>query len=192
MIPEDATAPDFTLDGVIDGTRRSYSLSRELEAGNRVLLLFYPADFSPVSTRELCAIRDAEWLVESPGLLVWATSGDSTYAHRAFAAEFDLNFPLLTDSNGAVAERYDAVEDEWEGNHRVPKRSVFLVDADRRIRYAWQTDDPHLEPDPSPALVGYRKLLELGSAAVPADFDVSVDYDETVMSRSSYEVGFLR
>jgi len=59
MLSTGTRAPDFELPGVV-GERVRYRLS-ERTADGKVLLAFYPCDFSPVCTRELCAIRDVEW-----------------------------------------------------------------------------------------------------------------------------------
>ena len=131
MLREGATAPEFELSG-IDGPGdedddphefREFVLSELLKDGP-VLLAFYPGDFSPVCIEELCPLRD-------------------------------LQFPLLSDVEGEVCRAYDAVhETDFEGGIEagLPKRTVYVVDADRTIRYAWQTDDPHERPYFEPAL----------------------------------------
>jgi hypothetical protein len=80
-----------------------------------------------------------------------ATNRDEMLAgkvsHRAFADAEELGFPLLSDSDGGVAESYDVFYEEFNGHKRIAKRSVFVVDTDGTIRYAWSTDDPSVQPD---------------------------------------------
>ncbi len=113
------------------------------------MLVFYPFDFSPVCTTELCRFRDAEWLTMTPDVDVWAISRDGGYAHQRFVETYDLSFPLLSDVEGRAVDRYDVRYDEFERHGGVAKRAVYVVDADRTIRYAWDTEDPYDDPDVS-------------------------------------------
>lgn len=140
-------APDFALTGVRMGEKRDYTLADETNAGNHVVLFFYPADFSPVCTPEMCAIRDSEFFEFTPDVLPWAISGDTTYAHSAFAEQYDLDFPLLSDTDTAVAKSYDVRYDTWEGQRNIPKRGIFLVDPQRRLRYVWTSEDAYVVPE---------------------------------------------
>jgi peroxiredoxin len=175
MVQKGDTAVDFTLPGHVNGTDKSFSLSDATDQDHCVLLLFYPFDFSPVCTNELCAIRDAEWFELTPDLDVWAISGDSTYAHREFADEYGLNFPLLSDSHGRIADEYDVCYEEWENHEYVPKRAVFLIDSDRKVRYAWHTENALEKPDFFPVKEALDNLTEDDDTD---DFDLSVEYDE--------------
>jgi len=140
-------APSFTLPGVRDDQFELFDLQDATAGGNAVLLLFYPCDFSPVCTRELCEFRDAELFQLTPNLEVWAASSDSCYAHRAFSNEYGLNFPLLSDNQGRVADDYGVCLPEWEHHSNVPGRAVFLIDSQQTIRYTWQTNDTSTAPD---------------------------------------------
>jgi len=178
MVTEGARAPAFELPGMTDGSFEKFSLTDAIDQDHAVLFLFYPFDFSPVCTNELCAIRDAEWFQFTPNLEVWAASGDSAYAHRAFAEEFGLNFPLLSDSHGSVATAYDVCYDEWENHESVPKRAVFLIDSSRTIRYAWSTDDALEKPDFFPVKEALDRLTEERDGFGADDVDLAVEYDE--------------
>ena len=147
MVLEGDTAPDFELPGVAAGAKSRYRLSEATGRGKYVLLIFYPADFSPVCTAEMCAIRDSEFFTFETDVEVWGVSGDSVYSHRAFGDQHDLTFPLLSDTERVVAEEYDNRYDEWEGQRLMTKRAVFLVDPNRKVRYFWQSDDAYAEPD---------------------------------------------
>lgn len=178
MIQKGDTAPDFTLPGFANDTLDTFDLTAQTDQNRAVLLLFFPFDFSPVCTNELCAIRDAEWFQLTTDLDVWAISGDSAFAHRAFADEYDLTFPLLSDSHGNVADAYDVCYDEWENHERVPKRAVFLVDTDKTVRYAWQTDDAFEKPDFFPVKAAVDELVADHDDFSSEELDLSVEYDD--------------
>jgi peroxiredoxin len=148
MLTTGASAPDFDIIGTDGHEIRKYSLADLTESGAAVLL-FYPFDFSPVCTAEMCEFRDSEWLTVTPELDVVGISTDSTYSHRQFIDQNDLPFPLLSDHDGSVSEAYGVLEDELEEHPRVSGRGVFLVDEERTIRYAWEaevyTDDPDID-----------------------------------------------
>jgi len=162
MLREDVTAPEFELSG-IDGPGdegddpyefREFVLSELLEDGP-VLLAFYPGDFSPACTEELCSLRDLHFEAVGGSATVYGISRDTLFTHEAFAYGHDLQFPLLSDVRGDVCRAYDAVhETDFGGGVEagLPKRTVYVVDADRTIRYAWQTDDPYEQPEFEPAL----------------------------------------
>lgn len=178
MVENGDVAPEFALPGFNSGGIGTFELSAAADQDKGVLLVFYPFDFSPVCTNELCAIRDCEWFQFTPDLDVWAISGDSVYAHRAFAEEYDLPFPLLSDSHGRVASAYDVCYEEWEDHESVPKRAVIFVDAKQTVQYVWQTDDAYEKPDFSPV-----KAAIDGSAAEhiesdAADIEFSVEYED--------------
>lgn len=146
MISEGAHAPGFTLPGSDGEEQRQYELSTFTRSGATVLV-FYPFDFSPVCTSELCEFRDAEWLTLTPNVDVLGISTDSAYSHRRFIDEHDLSFPLLSDTSGDVIDEYGVKYEEWEGHREVSKRAVFVLDEDQRVRYAWATDDAIQNPD---------------------------------------------
>lgn len=178
MLEHGDTAPPFTLPGIANDAADTFQLQAAADHNHAVLLLFFPFDFSPVCTNELCAIRDAEWFQFTPDLDVWAISGDSVYAHQAFADKFDLNFPLLSDSHGRVADAYDVCYDEWEQHEYVPQRAVFLVDAERTIRYAWQTEDAFTKPDFFPVKAALDELAAEREDFAPNEIDLRVKYDD--------------
>jgi len=140
-------APDFTLPGYYAGEFDTYSLADASAAGKRVLLTFYPGDFSPICSQQLCEYRDADWYTYKTDLQIYGISRDTVFSHKKFAEQNNLNHPLLSDVPGDVCQEYDALVDEFEGMESVPRRSVFLVDSDQTIRYVWRTDDNWERPD---------------------------------------------
>jgi len=177
MRSEGATAPAFELPGVSDGTTETFSLEAALDEDRAVLLVFYPFDFSPVCVEELCAIQDAQWFEFTPALDIWAVSADSTYSHRAFADEYGLTFPLLSDADGSTAEAFGVRHDEAQGHPGVPQRAVFLVDDDRTIRYAWSTENVFEKPDFVPVKEAVDELATIDPALAPDDADLEVTYE---------------
>lgn len=184
MLTVGDTAPDFSLVGIDSGEKGTFTLSDATDAGNYVVLFFYPADFSPVCTPEMCAIRDAEFFEFTDGVVPWGISGDTTYAHRAFAEQYSLDFPLLADTGHDVARAYDVHYDEWEGHRGIIKRGVFLVGPDRAVRYAWQSDDAYVQPDLWPLKEAIDTAVAEGNldAEIPSG-DLEPEYDSTDISR---------
>ena len=118
-------APDIQLPAD-DGS--DFVLSEHL--GQRILLVFYPGDNTPVCTRQLCEYRDGIESFAGLGVTVVGISSDSLASHRQFREKHDLPFVLLSDQSLEVAERYDC-----KGMLGM-KRAVFLVDEAGIIRYA--------------------------------------------------------
>jgi len=131
-------APDFCLPS---DRGEEFCLSRH--AGQRLLLVFYPGDDTPVCTRQLCEYRDGIESFAQLGVTVVGISSDSLDSHRKFRAKYDLPFILLSDESLDVARAYDC-----KGPFGM-KRAVFLVDENGLIRYA------HIE-----ALALFRRRAE--------------------------------
>jgi len=125
-------APDFTVPGT-DGTeagRRSYSLSEF--RGRPVVLVFYPADHSPVCTAQLTSYSHDIGQFAHLGAQVLALSPQSVAEHEAFAeANGGFAFPLLEDRDKAVATSYDIL-----GPLGFYRRSIFVLDQTGVIGYA--------------------------------------------------------
>lgn len=68
-------------------------------------------------------------------------------AHKQFIQEYDLPFPLLSDTEGEVVEQFDLAYDEFEHHTRVPKRAILTLDEPHDIRYKWYTDDAYTAPN---------------------------------------------
>lgn len=150
MIAEGDRAPGFDLPGTTadahdeDVTR--HTLADALEDGP-VVLSFYLFDFHPECTDHMCSLHDLAWLELEDDVTVFGVSTDKSFSHKAFADSENIAFRLLSDSDGSVAEEYGVLYDEFNGHKRVSKRSVFVVDTDQTVQYAWVTEDPHTQPD---------------------------------------------
>jgi peroxiredoxin Q/BCP len=119
-------APPFTLPATGGGT---VSLSDYL--GRPVVIAFYPGDDTPVCTRQLNSYNDEMSQFESLNAQVLGISAQSIASHDAFSAKHGFGFPLLADTDKAVAETYGTL-----GPLGFPRRSVFVVDGGGTIRYA--------------------------------------------------------
>ena len=120
------TAPDFTLPGT---GGRSYSLSEY--KGQAVVLVFYPADDTPVCTTQLSTYSSEIERFSGLGAQVLALSPQGVESHETFAERLGLSFPLLADEEKEVGRLYGIV-----GPLGFYRRSVFVIDADGVVRYA--------------------------------------------------------
>jgi peroxiredoxin len=145
VINQHDPAPEFTLPGIEGEQIEEYSLQNYTEEG-AVVLVFYPFDFSPVCSEVMCTFRDAEFLTFTENLDVFGISLDSCYAHQRFIQEYDLPFPLLSDTVGRVTEQYGLDYDKWEHHEGVPKRALVTIDDSNTVQYLWHTDDAYDSP----------------------------------------------
>jgi peroxiredoxin Q/BCP len=120
------TAPDFTLPAT---GGRSISLSDF--RGQPVVIVFYPGDDTPVCTKQLCSYNNELAQFADVGAQVLAISAQDIESHERFAAKHQFTFPLLSDTDKAVAGKYGTL-----GPLGFPRRSVFVVDAQGVVRYA--------------------------------------------------------
>ena len=118
-------APDFTLPGTGGG---SYSLADFL--GKPLVLVFYPGDDTPVCTKQLNSYNEGLDQFTKLDAQVVGISAQSIDSHEVFAGKHGLAFPLLADTDKAVAGRYGTL-----GPLGFPRRSVFIIDRTGTIRY---------------------------------------------------------
>lgn len=152
------TAPCFTIPGTDGESIEQYSLAESVANGPTVLL-FYPFDFSPVCVEQLCTFRDAEWLTFTEDVDVWGISPDSAHSHRAFSNKYDLQFPLLSDRLGEVADQFGLLIDEFEHHKAIPQRAIITIDSAQTIKYRWVADGQYQSPAPEEiegAIAWYR------------------------------------
>jgi thioredoxin-dependent peroxiredoxin len=139
MLKEGSTAPAFkTTDG--EGNAVSLKDFR----GQKVVLYFYPKDDTPGCTKEACSFRDAFADFEKAGIKVLGISTDNEASHKKFARKFDLPFTLLTDTDHAIAEKYDSYGQKkfmgrtYMGVHR----KTFLIDEKGKIKRVFEKVKP--------------------------------------------------
>ena len=138
-----AHAPDFTLPSK-PGQFETLSKHR----GRSVVLLFYPAAFTSVCTREMCTVAEDLAAYDSLGADVLAISVDTPWVAAKFAQESHASFPFLSDFNKTVIRDYDVVHHDFAfGLKDVAKRAVFVIDPEGVITYAWEGENPGVFPD---------------------------------------------
>ena len=87
-----------------------------------------------------------------------AVAVTATFSQLAFAEQLGIDFPLLSDWEGEVAARFGVRYDSWLGHRGLAKRSVFVIDGDRTIRYRWVTENARVLPDLGEALAAVPAL----------------------------------
>src|SRR5438309_327549 len=105
-------APDFELENQ-DGKR--VKLSQYWSRGP-VLIAFYPGDFTPVCTKQLCGYQNSVDDFSKLGIAVLGISSDSSESHRRFKAKHGLTFDLLTDPDHEAARAFGATSKLLLGN----------------------------------------------------------------------------
>ena len=146
MVSEGDEAPDFTAP-LANGDVDSFTLSDALEDGP-VVLAFFPGAFTGVCSHEMNEFQDRLAAFEDLDVAVYGISVDSPFAQNAFRDELGLEFDLVSDSGKEVIDTYGISMDfEDLGVPGVAKRSVFVVNSDGTVSYAWVSDDPGVEPD---------------------------------------------
>jgi peroxiredoxin Q/BCP len=117
-------APGFQLPGTGDKT---YRLSDY--RGRKLVIAFYPGDFTPVCTKQFCSYRDEGDRLDAIDAEVLGISPQSVDSHERFAREKSLNVPLLADEDKAVARAYGIVAGP------IVRRATFVIDEEGTIRH---------------------------------------------------------
>ena len=127
-------APDFTA---VSNTGETITLSQF--RGQYVVLYFYPKDDTPGCTKEACGFRDALPNFSDANAIVLGVSRDDTASHAKFVKKFDLNFPLLADTEGTITEAYGVwVEKSMYGKKYMGiERTTFLIDKNGKLSQVW-------------------------------------------------------
>jgi len=125
-----SAAPEFSLQDQSGKTWRLAGLR-----GRWVVLYFYPKDDTPGCTEEACQFRDDLAMLQALNAQIIGVSVDDSASHAAFAKKHSLQFPLLADPDGRVADAYGALSD-WV-MMKLAKRYTFLIDAQGRVAKAY-------------------------------------------------------
>lgn len=115
-------APGFT---VKDTNGNTVSLSNF--KGKTVVLYFYPKDDTPGCTKQACSFRDNIDQYESKDVVILGVSADDEVSHQAFTQKFNLNFPLLADTDKILIKAYDV-----DGGGYA-KRVTYVIDGEGKI-----------------------------------------------------------
>ena len=142
------TAPDFKLEST-PGKEISLSDLR----GHPVVLVFYPADWSPVCGDQVALYNEMLPVFGDYDAEIVGISVDGAWCHAAFASDRKLRFPLLADfePKGEVARRYGV----YEAAGGTAQRALFVIDADGVVR--WRYVSPI---DVNPGADGILEALE--------------------------------
>ena len=132
---EGQKAPDFT--GATDGGGK---LKLSDLRGKPVVLYFYPKDDTPGCTTEACGFRDSAAAFKKLKAQVIGVSKDSVARHDKFKAKYGLTFPLVSDEDGKICERYGTwIEKSLYGRKYMGiDRATFLIDKDGVVRKTWR------------------------------------------------------
>src|ERR1700710_2978786 len=110
-------APDFELPGTGDKTYRLADYR-----GRKVVLAFYPGDFTAVCTKQFCSYRDESERLDELGADVLGISPQSVDSHERFTQEKSLNVPLLADEDKEVAKAYGVLAGP------MVRRAIFVIE----------------------------------------------------------------
>lgn len=135
MIAAGEPAPDFKLN---DQDGEGVSLSDY--KGRKVLLVFYPLDFSPVCSDQLSIYQEVKPEIADKGVELVGISVDSSYAHKAFQEKLGIDTTLLSDfePKGEVAKAYGSYID----GAGIANRTLVLVDENGLVAWAYESPSP--------------------------------------------------
>ena len=117
-------APQFELSGTGGKTYRLADYR-----GRKVILAFYPGDFTPTCTKQFCSYRDQGERLDKLGADVLGISPQSVESHERFTEEKRLNVPLLADEDKAVARAYGILAGP------LLRRAIFVIDEQGVVRH---------------------------------------------------------
>ena len=124
-------------------------------AGKKIVLLyFYPKDDTPGCTKEACGFRDSMGELAKDNVEVVGVSFDSAGSHQQFIAKYKLNFRLLADTDGKIADAYGV----RAAGKSMDRRVSFLIGLDGKIVHVTDTGNPdiHLR-EMKAAIAGLKK-----------------------------------
>lgn len=135
MIAPGEQAPEFTLPN-----HKGEDVSLSDFRGQKVLLVFYPADFSPACSDQLSIYQEVLSEIEAKGVKLVGVSVDSSWTHRAFRKHLGVDIPLLADFHpkGGMSRAYGAYLDEWGTTNR----SLVLVDEEGEVSWVHESPSP--------------------------------------------------
>lgn len=132
MLQKGEKAPEFTLYATPDQKLKLSQLK-----GKKVILAFYPADWSPVCGDQMALYNEMLKYFHKYNAELIGISVDSKWCHLAFAQDRKLHFPLLADfeAKGAVSRLYDAYDEE-EGQS---KRVLYVLDEEGIVHWSYES-----------------------------------------------------
>jgi peroxiredoxin len=134
-------APDFTLKSKQASGLVDVKLSDNFGKKNTVLL-FFPAAFTSVCTKEMCEISEGVNAYKSLNADVIGVSVDNAFAQEAWAQKEKIGIPLASDLNKEVTKKYDVVFPMLAGIGDTSARAAFVIDKSGVVQYSEQTPTP--------------------------------------------------
>jgi len=128
-------APDFET---VDDEGNPFKLSEF--RGKKIVLYFYPKDFTPGCTAEACSIRDSYTIFEGSGIPIYGISGGTAEVHQKFRGKYNLPFNILVDEDLEITKLYGAYSKLNILGMGV-KRITFLVDEEGKIEVVFGGSD---------------------------------------------------
>lgn len=161
-----STAPEFVAPVVRPGGEVSEVRLTELLEDGPVLLCFYTNDFTPDCTGEFCEFRDFDWFGDAEGTVqIVGVSKSRPPTHKQFMRAFGLEFPLLSDPKLELTEAFGVKYRTFKLFPR-SRRSCFLIDRDRTVRYKWVAEH---SIDPTMATPPVEEVYEAITAELDED-----------------------
>jgi peroxiredoxin len=130
------TAPEFTLK---DQSQKEVKLS-DFAGKKKVVLVFYPLDWSPTCTNEhACFVNDMKQF-ETLDAEVLGVSVDSVWSHKAYADKMGIKYSLLADFHprGAMSEKYGV----YMPDRGITGRAIIIVDKNGKVAWVKNYDIP--------------------------------------------------
>jgi peroxiredoxin len=140
-IPVGSKAPDFTLKSKQASGLVDVKLSNNYGKKNTVLL-FFPAAFTSVCTKELCDITAGLNGYSGLNAEVIGISIDTPFAQEAWAQKEKISIPLVSDLNKEVIKKFDVVFPMLAGIGDTAARAAFVIDKNGVVQYSEQTPSP--------------------------------------------------
>ena len=130
MLEVGTKAPDFAL-----FTTPDQQIELNQLKGKRVILAFYPADWSPVCGDQMSLYNEMLKFFHKQNAELVGISVDSAWCHLAFSKDRNLHFPLLSDfePKGAVSKLYGAYDDKTGES----KRALYVLDEEGYVRWKY-------------------------------------------------------
>ena len=140
-IPVGSKAPDFTLKSKQASGLVDVKLSNNFGKKNTVVL-FFPAAFTGVCTKELCDITAGINSYSGLNADVIAISVDTPFSQEAWAKQEKINLTLASDLNKEIIKKYDVVFPMLAGVGDTAARAAFVIDKNGTVQYSEQTPTP--------------------------------------------------
>jgi peroxiredoxin len=134
LLQKGTAAPDFELNAAPDK-----KISLESFKGKRLVIAFYPADWSPVCGDQIALYNETLKLFEKYNAEIIGISVDSMWCHKAYRENRNIHFPLLADfePKGEVSRQYGAYNDK--GGYS--SRALYVLDEDGTIQWSYLSPD---------------------------------------------------